>query len=466
MEAAGAGPAPLWQQLHERGVVVIGDERLVRELPALRQGFFDALRSFPTYLPAQTPSGLHERYVLGGFSALNNPSSYHNPFVRMLREWVMYVLVERLFTEFVCNVMPAETRDRYRLEQIIDRMMYRPPGVEVGAETWHRDEAPLQRRGDHVLGGWINLDLEDQFFSCVPTTHRDVDFDTRPKKGFGRLRDPREIARAERLKELIRIPPGHVMVFYEDLVHEVVKRKMKRLTIRLFLGWRLTLADTPLDPQTMRYVHDQAQVDIKSGQLAAGGLGMYSPMNWNQETHRYKNPLLDFPIQRWSRRTIRPEIRVQRQVQKSTVPGRTGLVLDVVPFHMKSLREYERLHPGLIRMYPAYTVSERRILEPHRDWLLLPPGERHHRAFVALECGLGPLAPKRQRRSVIVVDDDDTAARGPAAGPGVVPRLPDDGRPPAPEIVDLTLDDSQAAPLSAQDRFLCEVFAGAFSLNA
>ena len=65
---------------------VLDEQKLMRA----RHDFTRTLQAFPEYKrslhnPDQTAGGNPLVYVLGGFAALGNPASFHNPFVREMR---------------------------------------------------------------------------------------------------------------------------------------------------------------------------------------------------------------------------------------------------------------------------------------------------------------------------------------------------------------------------------------------
>jgi len=202
----------------------------------------DNVHDFPEFLQ------IAEKYVGGGFGALGNPASFHNPFVRIVRQWTMASLIP-VFSD-LCPT------PEWKLEQIHDRMMYRAKGDKASKETWHRDEAPTAHPNDKTFGGWINLDEYSQFFSCAPGSHL-VD---RGTSGFGKM-DKKEAKEMNARRELVEIPAGCILVFYEHIAHEVLSKGLKYISCRLFLGWRLTKELKPL-----LTTHDglRTQLDIQA----------------------------------------------------------------------------------------------------------------------------------------------------------------------------------------------------------
>ena len=358
-------PLQSWQALNEGGYVVIRNPWLENNVPLLRDHFLHAARSFPEYARNEESrdhdiAGNHLRYVGGGFGALGNPASFHNPFVRLLREWCMAVVIP----VFACAVPPGGTK----LEQIIDRMMFRLANVQKAtAETWHRDVAVGMAPGDRVFGGWINLDLKPQYFSGIGGSHVDhgagVGFAPVQKAELAALKNhPNKVK--------VEIPPGAILVFYENMIHEVLGNKaLKYDSYRLFLGWRLTASSHPvngLDALRAR-LEEQAVMPLKSGQVPP----MYPTLWWVNWFDKHLAP--------WSEVSFTDETKVLR--------ARGGAMKHVVHRHMPSLRTM-----GL-PLYPPYSPDELRMYTPSTYWALRAPG--HHAP-----------QPFALRRDIIVIDDD------------------------------------------------------------
>ena len=174
-------------------------------------------------------------YVLGGFAALGNPASFHNPFVRNLRQIALKAVLP-LFNKL-------DRKGDVNLEVLPDRMMYRSSGQVPVKETWHRDvmstntamniQTGLQD-GDEIYGGWINLDKKPQYLSCVPGSHLGVSLHNL-KQGFVTIKKD-YIDEINKYKYAFPIPPGHMVVFPQYLIHEVVAKKLDYTSMRLFTG--------------------------------------------------------------------------------------------------------------------------------------------------------------------------------------------------------------------------------------
>lgn len=328
------------EDLVRDGVVVIPcvpPEKLV----SVRKQLRSELIRFPEFKPHSI--GVRGgRWVMGGFSALGNPASFHNPTVRLLREWAMVAAVRNLFKKYVRD----HKTTKHRLEQIIDRLAIRPIGASATAESWHRDIAVGMAPGDDVFGGWINLDSVNQEFSCVIGSHREARMTD--GNGFAPLNN----AEADRYKRdprrsKVQIPPGHMVVFFEQIVHEVVSKKAERVMHRLFTGWRVTKSKEALGSTAALKgkLAAQAVMPLKSGQTPP----MYSGRHWTN----WRDQIVHFS-------------RGLKEVCRETKAPKSGLNkgkgYDVVHHEMRSLQEYG------FPMYRRYQPNEIAMHTPQREW--------------------------------------------------------------------------------------------------
>lgn len=318
------------------------------KLPEYRAQFDNMVRAFPEFLPGA------RKFVMGGFSALGNPASFHNPFVRLLRQWAMYAAVTELWADYIPKYKP-----NYRLEQCIDRMMLRLRGDAPSPESWHRDEAVGTAASDETFGGWINLDDQDQFFNCVKQSHAE-----RPNKGggFAPIKSADEKAMYKARAETVAVPPGHMIVFFEHIVHEVRSKKVQYDMYRLFTGWRITDSHEPLVKGLDAMLYNQAVIPLKSNQTPP----MYAKLNWTN----HRDGLAAF-----SAANIQPQCRENRRVESG---NDKGTVYNVVHREMRSLREYG------MRLYPAYTSDEIRMHKPNTSWIVATPGRKRIMAKITI----------------------------------------------------------------------------------
>lgn len=317
----------MYKQLQKDGYIVV--PALDRQvLILIREQLQTEMMSMPEF-----KNGMKcfvDGFVMGGFSALGNPSSFHLQSVRLLRLWIQNVAFD-IFKD----AMPE-----YKLEQIVDRLLYRPRSKKVSRESWHRDETPVS---DPIFGGWVNLDFKDQYFSGCPGTHLDMS----SQGGFNKI--PKDqFQKYEKLKKSICIPPGHLFIFYEHMVHEV--KPSKNEILRLFMGWRLTKSNKSIHGDKLKYyLQNQAAIPVKSGQKAA----MYASLHWTSWLDKIK----DFS------ENISDACKEYKE-RGGKYPG----TYHIVQRHMTSLKDY-----GL-KMYPAYSKEEVDILMPNTEFHTLKMG--------------------------------------------------------------------------------------------
>jgi len=67
-------------------------------------------------------------------------------------------------------------------------------------------------------------------------------------------------------KQKFSVPPGHLIIFPQYLIHEVLSQKSEHEQFRLFFGWRLTKAVTPLFPDKETVIDDLGVPKEPSGQ--------------------------------------------------------------------------------------------------------------------------------------------------------------------------------------------------------
>jgi len=201
-----------------------------------------------------TTQDKNQLFVLGGFGALANPSSFHHPERRKLLQDVfayMFPMFGRLF----------EGTDYEYLSMIPDRFAIRRNDQQVGSETWHKDvsfalDSNNMIKNAMMFGGWINLDAnKSQFFSCVPgdvilpgpESEQFYERTLQGKGGFSAIDGEKLTEKSER----IEVPPNHLIVFNELLTHEVAKGGTKtnfdpnKTSYRCFLKWYVSKTATP-----------------------------------------------------------------------------------------------------------------------------------------------------------------------------------------------------------------------------
>lgn len=307
--------------------------------------------------------------VEGGFAAMGNPSSFHNPFVRKLRMAAHVAVLES-------GVIPVAADENF--EQVADRLMIRRSGKNPTAEAWHRDEAKFAVPGDTVYGGWVNLDTDrSQVFSMVPFSANEV---AGQNNGFARIEESKHVDLVRYSFQTV-VPPGYILIFNERTIHEVVARPLKSLETRgrtgsqlarcrLFFGWRTTKSTTPITPNLDARLEMQEALPIKSGQHVHPNPPPGAPVDYPGPPAMYsKLHPTNFPLllKRLASH-LKPaatQLYMYQPGGKQAQRFPNGLVAPKL--FMPSLRELSEVDSS-IQMYPAYSDEEKSILFPSRVW--------------------------------------------------------------------------------------------------
>lgn len=239
-------------ELIESGVMVIPYSKEIREAFHVEQ----YLSGQKEYIQA-TPETV---FVMGGFGAFGNPSSFHHPEIRTLRQSI-YETTKPMFQQHYAG---------HYLECLVDRFCIRRPGTSVSAESWHRDISNVRlgekrgREDDVIYGGWVNLDdANTQYFSCVPYTHT---ADSLDQGGFSRL-SKEDAANYKARSQKIVIPPNHLIIFNEKTVHQVLPVKQEKNSYRLFMKYRISKDPQPLFPDIMNVIEAQGVFPLSLAQV-------------------------------------------------------------------------------------------------------------------------------------------------------------------------------------------------------
>ena len=325
-------------------------KRIFRD-DAMRQRWearvFDALDECPEF----KVKGRDAQRVLGGFGALGNPSSFHHPTIRDLRRLIKREITTPLFEAYARQ----QGLDDARLEMLYDRVCVRAEAFgNVTEETWHRDiydgakhglralPSTLDggKRDDEIFGGWVNLSDQPQRFVGIAGAHRGQRAATAQRQGGGFASLTPEQVREERVEERLArqanhkfgscrcdekghiiVPPGHMVLFYQRLLHSVAKGSSpKTPNLRLFLGNRLTCEHVSLFENLDRVIENNAVPRIPSGQMPP----MYS-------VNHYMFFSKDPKYRDWAARTFDARCLFQRMTKDGTFYFTPGSRDDVDP---------------------------------------------------------------------------------------------------------------------------------------
>ena len=334
------------QQLKEDGYVVV--PCLVEEAKSgeLREKLRNVFAHNPEFINGRKMLAEGEKFQQGGCAFTH--VGQHSLFCRSLRLVAHNTVLTNVFGDML------EADPKLQFEQCFDRTMIRRPSQTPGKESFHRDESPGALPTDTVYGGWINLDPFDQYFSGCPGTHKEV----AKNRGFAKI-GKKEMTKYKGKQQLITIPPGHIFIFYERMVHEVLPSKKKEDQHRMFLGWRTTYSKVPLVPNVEALIKLQAPMPIKSGQQCT----QYSQMHWTNWRQRLSD---------WSIKNFKPEFLHDLTVKSGKEKGKT---YTVVHRCMKPLKWPGMKEAGIYR-YLEYEQHEIDIMKPGRTFKVLKPGSK------------------------------------------------------------------------------------------
>lgn len=251
-----------------------------------------------------------QQFVLGAFGALGNPSSFHHPQIRQLRNSIYEHMLPLFASQF-----PSK-----HLQLLIDRFCIRRAKTTVSGETWHRDISFPNM--PHIYGGWVNLDSVSQYFSCVPGSHLTYEAGI----GFDRVTNTH-------IGTLIEIPPYHLIVFNERIVHEVRRFKHVRNSYRLFMKYAITEQAIQLFQDIKTILTDQAVPPISTTQIPP----MYSKLH----LVNHQQMLFNFTQQ------IKPYFTTDRGANKVVMRFMPSLfdTLGYTPFPLYSPYELQIVSP-------------------------------------------------------------------------------------------------------------------------
>ena len=319
--------------LYEQGVQVF-DFLRPDELSQFHAKLIAYSASVPEFVQGEASTG---QLALGAFQGLNFASNWHEPTVARPLRLLAHERVRPIITD---DAELLHKHNLLNLQQLPDRMLIREPRTSVSKEMWHRDAPAKHDDGDLVLGGWINLDPEGtapQRFICVPASHYGVPLP--PCTGFAPIKDVALTKQYFANERVYNIKPGQAILFYSHIVHRIASSSgVHNKTFRLFMGWRLTDADTVLIDDLDKRLDNQDIIPLPSAQVAP----MY-PMAYLNYFGVNEKRLVAYASR------LVPKMRTTYNHKKT---GRSV----TIPI---------RIAPSLVSLglpYPAYSTQEKRIL--------------------------------------------------------------------------------------------------------
>ena len=247
------------------------------------------------------------------FGAMGFPSSFHHPFIRKLR-YLCYQKVKPILKQYF---------QQHYIQTLFDRLCYRICPNKIKGETWHRDVAPnLPEIPEGIIfGGWLNLDSKPQNFNCIPGSQLET------TENFGFVRSD-----TQENRKIVTIPPGHAIIFFQNILHEVAPTKSKEPSAKLFLGFRVSKSNNSQFEENYKNCIDNLCLPyIPSGQW---------PALYPAELERYAK----FGIEIWKKTVLQNTSHIEK---RKDLLGITRYVID------KSVS------------YEKYTTEEMEIMFSH-----------------------------------------------------------------------------------------------------
>lgn len=345
----------LGQQLQSVGAVVVPVFQ-PEELERANRRLYREIDLYPEY---RGKNSIETPRVLGGFGAFGNPSSFHSPTVRAVRQVVLPV-ARKVFAQ----AYPQPAARALVLEQLLDRVCLRTPGTKIPAESWHRDITPPQVKlprpdgtvekeptdlpSAQVFGGWVNLNKaggEDQQFIFVPETHKEDPTESQ-LKGFEPILKEDQPALDKRCQTLT-VPPGHLIIFFQHIAHKVAPTKYKSPSLRLFIGWRVG------GPESHFFGNEYMNRVLSNFEASALPSGQRPPLySANCLSIRNAKTIA------WSRRALKSSLLVQKIPTKKS--GKDPYT--IAPRFLTSL--VPKFRERFPRFFTPYSAAQLRALKP------------------------------------------------------------------------------------------------------
>lgn len=303
---------------------------------AARQKYANRIWKAMDEFPEYKLKGRTVQRVLGGFGGLGNPSSFHHPTVQRWR-----IRMKKEMTPLFVEYAKLRGFRNAHLEKLFDRLNVRCEAFgAVTAEEWHRDiydgeqyklrtlpssliDASGATVPDEIFGGWVNLSDRPQRFVGIVGSHRGADAMAAQKQGGGFARLTAEQIKSQNVHARlarqasrkigtsrtneeghILVPPGHVLVFYQRLLHSVAGGKQPaEPQLRIANGVRLTGETVSLFDHAS-VIANNGVPRIPSGQKPP----MYSANHYAffSKTPRYRD---------WGKRTFKEACLFERRVK-------------------------------------------------------------------------------------------------------------------------------------------------------
>ena len=225
----------------------------------------------------RAPDGTRD-YSAGSFGALNFASAFHCPAA---------CKIDEVITENLCPVFEDVARSGGWgfWELIPDRLCYRTKPQP--RESWHTDNtAGAVTTNEFYVLVVVNLSVDkDRVFTCVPGTHS---LSARLEGGY--FTPEADQAQWAAREVQVHIPPGHVMLVAENIVHRITGDRKYLPAMNKFSGIRFSNEALQWCPENIGRMERQEPLIHKGGQVAP----LYPKLwltNWPHKLQAYADEL-------------------------------------------------------------------------------------------------------------------------------------------------------------------------------
>ena len=258
---------------------------------SLRKKLEEMMMAAPEFIdhPSFEEVTVERGYILGGTAFAGSPSVFNNEVsLRWHDETAAYLM------EMIQALAGLSGIREVKLARILhDRIQIRPAGATASAESFHRDLPGMMQEEEWCIGGFQNCDAGNQYFCGVKGSHT---LTTPSGAGFSKIDQAGQKEYKARLaaqanqhdtdsKGKIIVPPGHLILFFSNMVHAVNASKVPYTSVKIFFGLRLTphisTGMVGIDKRPLTYEAVVARmkandvIPLGSGQTPAFYPGMY-----------------------------------------------------------------------------------------------------------------------------------------------------------------------------------------------
>lgn len=264
---------------------------------------------------SEARKGFGPMHVAGAFGACSLASSYYHRSAGIIDRIAL-----KTATQSLADVAYNNDDSQCNFLSIIpDRMCFRIRKPE--GESWHTDNTAGAIEGDKFFGGFVNLNHESEMDSLLPAQRRKFEQQKR-KMGYGiqsftlipkqfdlkaNLKGgdftPENLTTEDKQRgQTVLVPPGHMIVFFENIVHMVHNKEASFPIRRKFVGFMLRNTDEQWDPIPKLHLRPhipitdlltkQASLYFKGGQISR----MFPRLYENVSKHKlpeFSKPFVD-----------------------------------------------------------------------------------------------------------------------------------------------------------------------------